>query len=344
MAADDRELIARTAAALRDTCDRLLNGDAARRPYLRALSCAGGLASLAELLAGCGGDGSSPFLWEELTEVRLTRCRFEALDESVRLVPHVCLLDLSQNRLVATDGLEYLAGLQHLNLAHNQLSGLPQLCMPAYLALRWLSLSSNKLESLDGLQEMVVLEHLDVSFNFLLSHALLGPLLELGRLRTLHLRGNPLCCYSDHRLRTARALHPLCQTDQFWLDGWRLERSELPPRQRAPATRPALPSAGPSPGPVRTALSSAARPGSLDTRPPPIGSGGSTPGSRRRRTKRRSRVNLADISDLGSTRPAAVLTTSGSLSDQTSSLDGRELPSHLATREQIEGLRQQLGA
>ena len=61
---------------------------------------------------------------------------------------------------------------------------------------------------------MAALEHLDVSYNLLMSHAALSPLLELGRLSSLLLSGNPLCCLSDHRRRTAQRLHHNCRAGQ----------------------------------------------------------------------------------------------------------------------------------
>ena len=65
-----------------------------------------------------------------------------------------------------------------------------------------------------GVEEMTALEHLDVSYNLLMSHAALSPLLELSRLSCLLLSGNPLCCLSDHRRRTAQRLHHNCRTGQ----------------------------------------------------------------------------------------------------------------------------------
>ncbi|XP_043220077.1 serine/threonine-protein kinase 11-interacting protein-like [Amphibalanus amphitrite] len=341
-----------------------VEGLQARRPYLRALRCDGGADSLWQLLAACGADQSSPFLWEELTELCVTRCRLTAVDrDALRLTPHLTDLDLSHNRVAVCDGLECLAGLQRLNLTANTLTAVPVLSMPAHLALRWLSLRGNKLEALEGLEDMVSLEHLDLSYNLLMSHGVLQPLLELRRLRNLQLSGNPLCCLSDHRRRTARHLHHNCLTGQLLLDGRRLQSSEVPRRPDPPASRPVLrpssstASAGPPPSPAAAArlgrppgqpgrrVRSAA--GSIGTGDK--ASNGDTPRAGRRRSKRRSRVNMADISDMDST---ASLTggLASSLEGVTEAADScggaaeSELPSHLVTRERIESLRQQMGA
>ena len=128
-----------------------VQGLQARRPYLRALTCDASADSLSELLADCGADRSSPFLWEELVELRVTRCGLTAVErDALRLTPHLTCLDLSHNQLERADGLDCLAGLQRLNLSANLLTAIPVLSMPTHLALRWLCLRGNKLENVDG--------------------------------------------------------------------------------------------------------------------------------------------------------------------------------------------------
>ncbi|XP_039770905.1 serine/threonine-protein kinase 11-interacting protein [Ornithorhynchus anatinus] len=281
---------------------------------LQTLVCSHSLKTLQELLSGLGGDQSSALPWLALLHAHFGHNALTGLDGSLDLLSAVRVLDLSHNRI--RDCAAFLAALgdlSHLDLSYNLLSSVP--LGPPGVALGTLILRGNELRGLAGLERLEALRHLDVAYNLLETHEALEPLGRLGRLRRLHLEGNPLWFHPDHRAATARRLSPRAaanvEAPGFLLDGEALspadlrgEKSDLPPHPDASVlSQPAPPAAGP-PAPPRTPQLRGTPESSCGAElsdSPPRGVGVTRPALRR--GKSRVRVRRASISEPSDTDP-----------------------------------------
>uniref|UniRef100_A0A6I8P4G1 LKB1 serine/threonine kinase interacting protein 1 N-terminal domain-containing protein n=1 Tax=Ornithorhynchus anatinus TaxID=9258 RepID=A0A6I8P4G1_ORNAN len=182
---------------------------------LQTLVCSHSLKTLQELLSGLGGDQSSALPWLALLHAHF-----------------------GHNALTGLDGSLALGDLSHLDLSYNLLSSVP--LGPPGVALGTLILRGNELRGLAGLERLEALRHLDVAYNLLETHEALEPLGRLGRLRRLHLEGNPLWFHPDHRAATARRLSPRAAANV-----------EAPGVSDPPSRTPRRASSHPSPRPSR---------------------------------------------------------------------------------------------
>lgn len=87
--------------------------------------------------------------WSSVRRANFSNNRINQIDESVKLLPLVEVLDLSQNRLESIDNLGHLSSLHRLVLSHNVIRFIPSLHMKLG-NVTTLDLSHNKLESLEG--------------------------------------------------------------------------------------------------------------------------------------------------------------------------------------------------
>ncbi|CAJ0935038.1 unnamed protein product, partial [Ranitomeya imitator] len=170
-------------------------------------------------LSLCGGDLSSALPWLELHTLDFSHNRIHSLDQSLELLNSLRVLDLSHNFLKDCGSyLKVLTELQILTLSYNSLTSVPELSVSSSAQLHTLILQHNLLSSTSGLEHLRNLRHLDLSYNLLAEHSQLTGLAPLKNLRTLFLKGNPLCFNKDYRMFAAQYLSPKV-SDKVVLDG-----------------------------------------------------------------------------------------------------------------------------
>ncbi|XP_066300190.1 serine/threonine-protein kinase 11-interacting protein-like isoform X2 [Branchiostoma lanceolatum] len=198
------------------------------RSQLQVIICSRCITRLQDVFATCGGDSSMPLSWPELHTINMSYNSLERLDDSLRLLQQVTVLDLSHNSIKVTGKhLEYLPSLTHLNLGYNQLEAVPTLSITARTKLQSLILKNNNLDNIEGVESFHKLHELDLSNNCLYDHSMLEPLSFLNFLHMLSLYGNPLSFHPTHRQQTARHLSPITGMQEMILDGKKLTREEI---------------------------------------------------------------------------------------------------------------------
>ncbi|XP_078661486.1 serine/threonine-protein kinase 11-interacting protein-like isoform X1 [Branchiostoma floridae x Branchiostoma belcheri] len=198
------------------------------RSQLQVIICSRCITRLQDVFATCGGDSSLPLSWPELHTVNMSYNSLERLDDSLRLLQQVTVLDLSHNSIKVTGKhLEYLPSLTHLNLGYNQLEAVPTLSLTARTKLQSLILKNNNLDNIEGVESFQKVHELDLSNNCLYDHSMLEPLGFLNFLHMLSLYGNPLSFHPTHRQQTVRHLSPITGMQELILDGKKLTREEI---------------------------------------------------------------------------------------------------------------------
>lgn len=135
-------------------------------------------------------NSNSP-LWRNIVELNFAGNLLTQIDESIRTVPQIRILNLEQNRLRAVKNLAELPHLQVLNLSINVIAE----CNDWHLELGnlvTLNLAQNKLKSIKGLRKLLSLINLDLSCNLIDELEEVDNVACLPLLETLRLTGNPL--------------------------------------------------------------------------------------------------------------------------------------------------------
>ncbi|XP_060084955.1 serine/threonine-protein kinase 11-interacting protein-like, partial [Ylistrum balloti] len=221
----------------------MLHGLQKLRGQLKVLIVARCLQNLEDLLETCGGDQSAPISWPQLTSLYVSCNGLPRLDNSLRLLSALEVLDLSHNQLYKTEGfLETLSEIIRVNLGYNCIDSLPSFAISAKPKIRTLILRNNNLDNLEGLEEFVCLEELDVSSNCLVDHSCLIVLSELSKLNRLSLQGNPLSFHRSHRSLTLQHVTANAARNTFTLDGKAISPTERLLTQRGVMTASRRPS------------------------------------------------------------------------------------------------------
>lgn len=212
-----------------------IRGFQSLRPQLKTLICRKSLISLNEVLVHCGGDQlNAPFAWPHLEYVDLSYNGIGLLDDSVKLLPKLKVLNLSHNNIHNTEeddshSLQYLSEVQHLNLGFNQMESIPMLPPQAGVIkfqMTTLILKNNNLQNLKGIGVFSNLRLLDVSFNCIASLSELTPLAHLHNLISLNLQGNPVVFCDYYRRATIACLYPVPRVEPIQVDGKCLDSEE----------------------------------------------------------------------------------------------------------------------
>lgn len=213
----------------------LVQGFQGLRPQLRTLICKRSLVSLNEVFVHCGGDQlNAPFAWPHLENVDFSFNGIEHLDNSVKLLPKLQVLNLSHNRIQHAEdceshSLQHLSEVQHLNLGFNRMDGIPVVPSQAGLIkfqLTTLILRNNNLNNMKGIHVFIKLRHLDMSFNCISLLSELTPLAFLHDLISLSLQGNPVVFCPYYRRATIACLYPVPRVEPIKLDGKPLDSEE----------------------------------------------------------------------------------------------------------------------
>lgn len=117
---------------------------------MECIVCERGLSTLEHLLAECGGDNATGFVWSELTEAVLSFNDIRIVDSSVAFAPRLQVLDLSHNQIFDVNAIERLPNLKYVNLSYNSLGEMPQFNKSARKKIEVLIMRNNYIESLDG--------------------------------------------------------------------------------------------------------------------------------------------------------------------------------------------------
>ncbi|TMW54146.1 hypothetical protein DOY81_000822 [Sarcophaga bullata] len=150
-------------------------------------------------------NSSSP-LWRNIVELNFAGNLLTQIDESIRTVPQIRVLNLEQNRLRAIKNLAELPHLQVLNLSVNVIAE----CSDWHLELGnlvTLNLAQNKLKCIRGLRKLLSLINLDLSCNLIDDLEEVDNVACLPLLETLRLTGNPLASSVDYRPRVLARFH-----------------------------------------------------------------------------------------------------------------------------------------
>ncbi|KAL1007827.1 hypothetical protein UPYG_G00092160 [Umbra pygmaea] len=162
--------------------------------------------------------------WKMLTTLDMSHNHIRCIDDSVKLIRKVEVLDLSYNDLSMVDHLQHLYNLIHLDLSYNSLTVLEGVHTKLG-NIKTLNLAGNKLVSLAGLTKLYSLVNLDVSSNQLGQLEEIRYIGPLPCLEKLNLANNPLCIIPDYR---TKVLAQFCdRASEMCLDGAAPTEKEL---------------------------------------------------------------------------------------------------------------------
>ncbi|XP_058800960.1 serine/threonine-protein kinase 11-interacting protein isoform X2 [Phymastichus coffea] len=198
------------------------------RGQLECIVCTGGrgVSSVHELLASCGADAGTGFVWGSLHRLALPYNALTHLDKSLEFAPWLEMIDLSHNSIIKATELEYLPNLRNAHLGYNSLESVPTFNKATFHTLQKLILKNNYIDNIHGLQGLDSLVELDLSYNCLTDHSMLWPLETMSMLMWVCLKGNPMAYHPRHRLHTIKHLHPSLSDSKFVLDDHPLNNSE----------------------------------------------------------------------------------------------------------------------
>lgn len=186
---------------------------------LKALICSRSIYLLKELFGSSVDEQNTSDVWTELKELNLSYNYLESLDNSIKCIPNVEILDLSHNSIKNTDEIQVLKRLNFVNLSYNQLEALPVFNSLSCRFMSKLYIRNNNLESLDGLECLFNLEEFDVGYNLLSEYSVLSPLDKLKSLKLLNLEGNPLFFHKHHFRLVCNFIHPFALNRGLHLNG-----------------------------------------------------------------------------------------------------------------------------
>ncbi|XP_037788373.1 serine/threonine-protein kinase 11-interacting protein-like isoform X5 [Penaeus monodon] len=188
------------------------------RPTLKSVTIVKGLTQLSDLFIRCGADKAGEFAWEQLQEAVLAHNALHSLDQSLKLLPSLRVLDLSHCELEDASALEYLPTVTMLDISHNRLRLLPRLSPTATYSLSILIANNNLISHISGLHDMSNIEELDLRDNVLCMNDVLSPIGALPHLRILQISGNPLAWDINYRIHTIRLMNPATANHKVLLD------------------------------------------------------------------------------------------------------------------------------
>lgn len=129
--------------------------------------------------------------WKQLEIVNFANNAIDFIDTTMKLLPKLCKLNLSNNYITMLSNLNCLPYLSELNLANNRISE----CIDCHLELGnlvALNLAQNQLKSLNGFKKMYSLVRLNVSCNAIELVDEVDAVSKLPCLEELLLTGNPV--------------------------------------------------------------------------------------------------------------------------------------------------------
>ncbi|GJQ84591.1 hypothetical protein Trydic_g10203 [Trypoxylus dichotomus] len=196
------------------------------RMRLQYLICERCISKLSDILELCGADQTEEPMWHELKEAIFTHNNITEIDDSLKYVPWLNTLDLSNNLIEDADSISSLSNLKYVNLSYNKLTKVPLFNGQICRRLQVLVMHNNFIENIQDVHKLVNLQQLNLGDNYLVDHDTLIPLAYLAALQSLNLRGNPISYHPQHRIRSVRYLHKNTASVRFTLDDCGLSKSE----------------------------------------------------------------------------------------------------------------------
>ncbi|XP_020486354.2 nischarin isoform X1 [Labrus bergylta] len=149
--------------------------------------------------SGCPVTAVIP-VWRNLTTLDMSHNGISSIDSSVKLIPKVEFLDLSNNQLSTVENLQHLYNLVHVDLSYNSLKVL-EAAHTRLGNIKTLNLAGNQLDQLTGLTKLYSLVNLDLSHNQLAQLEEIRNIGSLPCLEKLNLSSNPMCIIPDYRTK-----------------------------------------------------------------------------------------------------------------------------------------------
>ncbi|XP_033216816.1 nischarin-like [Belonocnema kinseyi] len=140
-------------------------------------------------------------VWLKVTRLDLSDNCIETIDEAIKLMPHIEILTLNNNRLQEIANVTLLPRLSQLSLASNSFKSLPDDLHTKLGQIVHLDLSQNSLKSLASFAKLYCLEELDVSCNRIANIEEVKYIGNLPCLENLRLTGNPVSTIVDYRVK-----------------------------------------------------------------------------------------------------------------------------------------------
>ena len=140
-------------------------------------------------------------VWLKVTHLDLSDNQIETIDEAIKLLPHIEILNLNNNRLSEISNVTLLPRLSQLSLALNKFTSLPEDLHIKLGKIVQLDLSQNSLTSLSSFSKLYCLEGLDVSCNRIENIEEVKYIGNLPCLENLRLTGNPVSTIVDYRVK-----------------------------------------------------------------------------------------------------------------------------------------------
>ncbi|CAF1103994.1 unnamed protein product [Adineta ricciae] len=169
------------------------------RPQLETLICSQSVTKIEDLIGDCGGDSVRRDTWPRLKSLFLAHNFIERIDQSLKYLVALEVLDLSHNRLQdCSNILDIIPHIRHLNLSSNQLrlvpiwSGERGQCRLATLKMR-----QNCLEEITGIENMKSIDELDLSDNFIT--LIPEQIRHMSMLKRLYFARNPFTYAPNYR-------------------------------------------------------------------------------------------------------------------------------------------------
>lgn len=140
-------------------------------------------------------------VWLKVTDLDLSCNCIDIIDEAIKLLPHIEILSLNNNKLSSITNVTFLPRLSELYLSSNSFTSLPEDLHTKLGQITTLDLSRNFLTSLSCFTKMYCLESLDVSCNRIEEIEEVRHIGNLPCLENLSLTGNPVSTIVDYRVK-----------------------------------------------------------------------------------------------------------------------------------------------
>jgi Leucine-rich repeat (LRR) protein len=164
-------------------------------------------------------------VWLKVTHLDLSDNQIDIIDEAIKLLPHIEVLVLNNNRLKEISNITLLPRLSELHLAANNFITLPENLHTKLGQIIYIDLSRNSLTSLASFSKLYCLEGLDVSCNRIENIEEIKYIGNLPCLENLRLTGNPVSTIVDYRVKV---LEPFAKrAADIYLDNEKPNQKEL---------------------------------------------------------------------------------------------------------------------
>lgn len=140
-------------------------------------------------------------VWGAMKKLDLRCNNLTDVDETMKLVPNVETLILSQNKISTITDLSFLTKLTYLHISNNLITVCEQLHTKLGNILT-LDVSQNNISSLKGFEKLYSIENLDISFNQIVDIAEISHVADLPCLQNFILTGNAVATTVDYRIKT----------------------------------------------------------------------------------------------------------------------------------------------